>query len=87
MNTTYYVIFNFLSAEIINDYYCVLDVTKKPYEFLDILNSKVIIINTNLSIIPTISKELLLTSYLLYLWHMNKNIMTNCKKLFEDKKL
>lgn len=87
LNTTYYITFAFLSVDIVNNYYQILDIIKKLYEFLDILDSKVIITNTNSSIICAISEEFLLAFYLLCFEHINKNIITNCKKLFKNKKL
>lgn len=87
LNITYYIAFTFLLAETVNDYYWVLGIVKKLYNFLNILDSKIIIININPSIICIISKKFPLTSHLLYFWHMNKNVITNYKKLFEDKEL
>ena len=87
LNTTYYIAFAFLSAETVDDYCWVLGAIKKLYEFLDIPDSKVIITDADLSIIHAISEEFPLASHLLCLWHINKNVITNCKKLFEDEKL
>lgn len=83
LNTTYYVAFAFISAETVDDYCWVLGAIKKLYEFLDIPNSKVVVTNADASIIRAILDEFPLTSYLLCF--MNTNVITNCKKLFEDK--
>ena len=86
LNTIYYIAFAFLSAEMVHDYHWVLGAIKKLYELFDIPDSKSIITNIDPSIICAISDGLPLASHLLCLWHMNQNIMTNCSKLFEDKK-
>lgn len=62
----YYIIFVFLSVETVDDYYWILGAIRKLYEFFDFMDSKVIITNTNPSIIYTILEGFLLTSYLLY---------------------
>ena len=85
LNTTYYVAFAFLSAETVDDYRWVLGAVKKLYEFLDIPDPKVIVTDADPSIIRAILEEFPLASHLLCLWHMNKSVMANCKKLFEDK--
>ncbi len=62
-----------------------MDAVKKLYEFLDIPDPKVIVTDADPSIIRAILEEFPLASHLLYLWHMNKSVMANCMKLFEDK--
>lgn len=44
----------------------------------------VIVTDTDASLIRTILEEFPLASHLLCLWHINRNVMANCKKLFED---
>ncbi len=85
LNTTYYVVFSFLSAETVDDYRWVLGALNKLYEFLDIPDPKVIVTDADPSNICAILEGFPLASHLLCLWHMNKNVMVNCKKLFEDK--
>lgn len=51
---------------------------------LDIFNPSVIITNIDLVIIWAILENYLLIFYLLYLWYLNKNIIVNCKKLFNN---
>ena len=85
LNITYYVAFAFLSVETVDDYHLVLSAVKKLYEFLDIPDPKVIVTDADPSIIRAILEEFPLASHLLCLWHMNKSVMANCKKLFEDK--
>lgn len=84
LNILYYIVFAFLSSETVDDYCWVLGAVKKLYEFLDIPDPKVIITDANHSIICAILAEFPLASHLLYFWHMNKNVMANCRKLFED---
>ncbi len=85
LNTTYYVAFAFLSAETVDDYCWVLSAVKKLYEFLNVLDPKVIVTNADPSIIRAILEEFPLAFHLLCLWHMKTNVMANCKTLFEDK--
>lgn len=84
LSTPYYVVFAFLSSKTVDDYRWVLGAVKKLYKFLDIPDPKAIITNANYSIICAILAEFSFASYLLCFWYMNKNIMANCKKLFED---
>lgn len=57
---------------------------KNLYLILDIPNPDVIIIDADPSIIRAISHKFPLTAHLLCLWHLNKNVLSHCKKLFED---
>ncbi len=84
LNPNYYVIFAILSAETVDDYCWVLGAIKKLYEFLDILDPRVIVTGADSSIIRPILEKSPLASHLLCLWYINKNVMPNCKKLFED---
>ncbi len=84
LNTTYYVPFVFLSAETVDDYHWILGAVKKLYKLLDIPDPKVIVTDTDPSMIRAILGEFPLASHLLCLGHINKNVMANCKKLFED---
>ena len=86
MNTTYYVGFAFLATERVEDYRWILQCVRRLYEALDIPDPSVIITDADPAIIRAFSKECLLSSHLLCLWHLNKNVVVNCKKLFEDEK-
>ncbi len=84
LNTTYYVGFAFLSMETVEDYEWVLQCIKNLYLILDIPDPNVIITDADRSIIWAISHKFPFGAHLLYLWHLNKNVLSHCKKLFED---
>lgn len=66
LNTTNYIAFAFLLSKTVDNYHWILDIIKKLYKFLDILNPKVIIINTKSSIIYANLEQFPLMSHLLY---------------------
>ena len=65
LNTTYYIIFVFLSIKTVDNYYWVLSAFIKLYGFFDILNPKIIITNIDFSIIYIILEKYLFLFYLL----------------------
>lgn len=70
--------------ETVKDYEWVLQCIKNLYLVLDISDLDIIIIDADPSIIRAISHKFPLAAHLLYLWHLNKNVLSHCKKLFED---
>lgn len=45
----------------------------------------IIVINRELALMNVISPMFLTTTHLLYRWHINKNVLAKCKKLFLTK--
>lgn len=66
-NTSFFIAFAFSLLKTVDDYQCVISTVKELYEFFDILDLKVIIINANLGIICAITEKFSLASHLLYL--------------------
>ena len=84
-NTIYNIGFAFLSMETIRDYEWMLQCIKNLYLIFNISDPDIIITDTNLNIIRAVSHKFHLSTNLLYLWHLNKNVLSYCKKLLEDK--
>ena len=84
MNTTYYIGFAFLATERVEDYRWILQFVRRLYEALDIPDPSVIVIDGDPVFIRAVSEECPVSSHLLCLWHLNQNVVVNCKKLFED---
>ena len=57
---------------------------KNLYIIFNIPDLNNIIININLNILWTILYKCFLIAYLLYAWHLNKKVLSYCKKLFES---
>lgn len=64
LNITYYIIFAFLSAKMVDDYCQIFSTIKKLYEFLDIPDLKIIVTNINSNIIYAILEKFSIMSHL-----------------------
>ena len=87
LNTSFYVGFCFLSSESVEEYQWVLDCIKKIYIELDIPDPTVLATDGDRSIIKAIAaipKIFPAAKHLLCLWHINKNVVSNCKKAFDS---
>ena len=83
MNTFFYVEFVFLFFEIIDDYVFVLNTLRKILRELSISDSHVILIDCEVECINAIESVFSNTKHALCLWHVNKNVLSNCKMCFE----
>ena len=84
LNTSYYFAFAFISKETFEVYKWLLKCVKDLYEYLDIPDPDVILTNAQNNLIQTITIVYPLTSHLLCLWHINKNVVVHCKKWFDN---
>lgn len=83
LNTTFYVVFCFLSGEKTADYSWLCLALEGLHQSLDIPNPKVIITDAENGLIAAIPLTFGSTvQHLLCLWHINKNVVINCKKWF-----
>lgn len=86
LNISFYIGFVFLSLEIYNDYLWVLLSLQQFYQKWNILNPIFVDIDCEKALICVLQDIIPSTKYVEYLWHVNKNVVTNCKPLFEIKK-
>jgi hypothetical protein len=61
---------------------------KAIYDQLKILDSTVIVTNMKKALMLVIRETytIIVINHLLCMWHINKNVLINCKKTFDDKK-
>lgn len=86
LNTSFYIGFCFLCAEKEKDYRWMLEALEELYQSLDIPNPTVIITDGEKGLVPAIPLVYnpTQTKHLLCVWHINKNILVNCKPWFDD---
>lgn len=85
LNTSCYITFAFISKKIFEIYKLLFDYVKDFYKYLNILDPNIILIDAQNNFIWTIMIIHLLAFYLLYLWHINKNIFVYYKMWFGNK--
>ncbi len=83
-NISYYIAFAFVSKKTFEVYKWLLECIKDLYKYFDIPDPNVILTNANTSYIKVISKVYSLASHLLCFRQMNKNMLVNCKKWFDN---
>lgn len=83
LNTTFYVGFCFLTKEGCEDYVWVLNCYKNLIESIDVPDPTVYITDSESGLIPAIPHVFPQKKHLLCLWHINKNVLINCRPWFE----
>jgi hypothetical protein len=81
----FYVAFCFMQKEIIAGYLWILQQLKALYAKLKFFESFVIMTNMKQDLMNTIDSIFLNVNHILCLWHINNNVLTNCKKAFNTK--
>ncbi len=84
LNIIFYIAFAFLSSEIISSFEWILQQVLELYQELIILNLIFIITNCEISLINAISSIFSTIQHALCLWHVDKNVLKNCKRFFDD---
>lgn len=79
MNTTFYAGFCFLSKEGYEDYCWVLEFYKNLLVSLDIPDPTVVVTDSEPGLIAAIPHRYSEVKHLLCLWHINKNVLANCR--------
>ncbi len=86
IGTTFYIVFAFLESERPENYVWILKHLKNAYGALDLLDPDVIVTDRDLTLMQAIEKIFSNTAALLCIWHVNKNVLKNCKVLFTTEK-
>ncbi len=85
LHTIFYVAFCFMTQKTIVDYAWVLKQLRALYAQLNISHSHVIIIDMKKNLMRAIDTIFSDANHLLCLWHINTNVLANCKRDFVDK--
>ena len=85
LNTTFFLAFAFLRHEERSDYQWAMNCLLKLLQQEKIKDPKVMLTDRELALINAISDVFPDTQHLLCIWHINKNVLSNCKLLFETK--
>ena len=82
LNTSFYIGFTFLSSETYNDYIWILSSLQQFYQERNIPDPIFVSTDCEKALICVIQDLMPSTKYAIYFWHVNKNMLTNCKPLF-----
>ncbi len=82
LHKNFYVVFCFMTKEKQNDYVWVLQQLKRLYAKLKISDSTVLIIDMKKNLMNVCRLIFSVSNHLLCLWHINNNVLINCKKHF-----
>lgn len=85
LNTTFYVAFAFMDSEFTGCYQWVLQELKKIYENKGLAYPTVIVTNCERALANAIHLEFPIARHLFCIWHINNNVLTNCKRQFDTK--
>jgi hypothetical protein len=85
MHTNFYVTFCFMQREITTDYSWVLQQLRALYSTLKLSDLTMIVTNMKRELIIVVDFTFVDVNHLLCLWHINNNVMINCKRFFTTK--
>jgi hypothetical protein len=86
LHINFYVVFCFMSKKKMSDYNWTLNQLKILYKRLKLFNSIVFVINMKKELMTTRYFIFFDSNHLLCTWHINNNVLINCKKAFVTKK-
>lgn len=82
LNTSFYIGFAFLSSETSADYIWVLECLAQLYQTLEIPSPTLVITDMEMALINAIQRVCPAANHALCLWHVDKNVLANCKSSF-----
>ena len=85
LNTSFYIGFAFFSSETSANYILVLECLAQLYQTLEILSPTLVVTDMEIALINAIQRVFLTVNHVLCLWHMEKNVLANCKPFFNTK--
>ncbi len=86
LHINYYVAFCFMQKKIIANYLWILHQWRSLYAKLKLFDSIVIMIDMKRDLMNVIDTIFSIVNHILCLWHINNNVLINCKKSFNTKK-
>jgi len=87
LNTSFFVGFCFMAAEKTADYVWVLKQLKLLYTELDLPDPAVILTDCERGLINALRSVFRESSHLLCIWHIDKNVLVNCRKHFDTEEV
>ena len=84
LNIIFYVVFCFLFNERMQNYEWMLKQLHHLCEKINVSDFIIVVIDNEKSLIVALSNVFSTTRHLLCLWHINKNVLTNCKIWFDE---
>jgi len=91
LNITFYVAFYFIKDENYSDYTWAMQILKRLYNHLDLSYFEIVLFDDDktlaLALCHVFSSSKYRVNYALCVWHINNNIIINCKKLFSTNNL
>ena len=86
LHTNFYVAFCFMARETSFDYIWILQQFKALYLNLKLPKSTIIVIDMKRDLMQTINIKFFFINHFFCLWHINNNVVANCKRSFDIKK-
>jgi hypothetical protein len=86
LHTSFYVVFCFTAKKIIENYCWILTQLRALYMRLNVSNSRIIVIDMKKDFMLAMQMIFSSSSHLLCIWHINNNVVVNCKRSFSTKK-
>jgi hypothetical protein len=86
LHTSFYVAFCFTAKKIIENYCWILTQLRALYMWLTLSNSTIIVIDMKKDLMLAMQIIFSNSSHLLCIWHINNNVVVNCKRNFCTKK-
>ena len=83
LGINFYIAFAFLKKKKKKDFVWILEMLKALYKHIGLKNSKVIVIDRDLAFMNVIETIFETIVNLLYIWHINMNVLKNCKSTFD----
>jgi hypothetical protein len=86
LHSNFYAAFCFMKNETIVDYVWMLQQLRALYAQLELSDSTIIVTNMKRDLMSAIKSLFSNINHLFCLWHINNNVLSNCKKSFSTKK-
>ena len=84
LNTTYYLAFCLLRQEESDDFRWALEQLRELLLYVDVPDPTCVITDREISCISQLRTVFPATKHLLCIWHINKNVLSHCKRLFTN---
>jgi len=82
LNISFYIAFDFILHEIVDNYIWVLEQLKAVYRRLNLDDPEVNVIDRDSGLILVSHRVFSTTRHILCIWHIDKNVLANCKDQF-----
>lgn len=83
LNISFYISYTFLFSKTYSDYFWILSSLHQFYQKKNILDLNFVVTNYEKALIFILQDVIFCTKQVICLWHVNKNILINCKPSFD----